>query len=174
MITMYELALFTGGVYKFDEFEEFIDDIGGLIIEMESFKFNRGMYFLSEEMRVLVLIPEKEHDEVQNLVKQIKGAIEPVLMEDTELEKVILIFEIYKIFKINEDMDFESLISSLSEDPDFVQIKNFKIHSPHKQKDFSKKIEELLIMMEEMNIIEKTEKEEDIYHYKIKLKDTKN
>ncbi|WP_225370597.1 methyl-coenzyme M reductase family protein [Methanobrevibacter arboriphilus] len=42
---MYELLLFTGGIYKFNEFKEFIDDLGGLIIEMESFKISRGMYF---------------------------------------------------------------------------------------------------------------------------------
>ncbi|WP_042704343.1 methyl-coenzyme M reductase family protein [Methanobrevibacter arboriphilus] len=54
---MYELLLFTGGIYKFNEFKEFIDDLGGLIIEMESFKVSRGMYFLSEEVKVLILVP---------------------------------------------------------------------------------------------------------------------
>ncbi|MCL2687391.1 MAG: hypothetical protein FWE58_02525 [Methanobrevibacter sp.] len=166
---MYELILFTGGVYKFDEFEEFIDDLGGLIIEMESFKFNRGMYFLSEEMRVLVLIPEKENEELKRFVKRIKGTLDSVQMKDTDLEKVILIFEIYKIFEINETMNFESIIAYLSDSPDFIQLKNFKINNPHKQENFSKNIEKLLIMMEEMKLIKKIEKEKSDY-YKINLK----
>jgi hypothetical protein len=167
---MYDLVLFTGGVYQFDKFEEFIDDIGGLIIEMESFKINRGMYFLSEEMRVLTLIPEIELSEVKNLANDIKGMIEPVEMLDNELEKVILIFEIYKIFKIFESMNFKTILKHLSNDPDFVKVKNFKIQNPHKQKNFTEKIEKLLVMMEDMNLIEKIQNKDLLY--KIALKNS--
>ncbi len=167
---MYELLLFTGGVYKFDEFGEFIDDIGGLIIEMESFKVSRGMYFLSEEIKVLLIVPEKEISEIENYAKNVKGNIESVLMKDEEIEKTILIFEIYKNCKINQGTTKEKLLTHLSSNPDFIQIKEFNISTPHEKEDFSEKISELLTLMEEMNILEKITSESKDDFYKISLK----
>lgn len=166
-VNMYELLLFTGGVYKFDEFKEFIDDIGGLIIEMESFKVSRGMYFLSEEMKVLIIVPEEEKQIIKGFAKKIKGNIEPVLMENKEIEKVILIFEIHRKLQIAESMIINDIINHLSDKPDFINIKDCSLKNMCDKNGFLEKINELLILMEEMNIIEKFEKD-NLIHYQIK------
>ena len=165
---MYELLLFTGGVYKFDEFTELIDDIGGLIIEMESFKVNRGMYFLSEEMRVLIVIPEEEKEIIKSFAKKIKGNIEPILMENKEIEKVILIFEIHKKLQIAEFINIDNIITYLLSNPDFINIKNYSLKGIYDER-ILENIEDVLILMEEMNIIEKIERDSSV-HYKIKSK----
>ncbi len=187
---MYELLLFTGGIYKFNEFKEFIDDLGGLIIEMESFKVSRGMYFLSEEVKVLILVPIGEKKEITQFAKKIKGSIEPVLMEEKECEKVILIFEIYKKLKINELTSIEIIIDHLINNTNFIEIKNLKNELPYekyeknkiersitnfqikkenyKKEEFLEKIIDLLIIMEKMKIIETVEKKESAY-FKIRI-----
>jgi hypothetical protein len=163
---MYELLLFTGGVYKFDEFKEFIEDIGGLIIEMESFKVSRGMYFLSEEMRVLIVVPEEEKEIINTFTRKIKGNLEPILMENKEIEKVILIFEIHKKLQLAESMNTEDILNYLLSNPDFIYIKNYNLKSIDNEK-ILENIEDVLILMEEMNIIKKLEKNSFI-HYQIK------
>jgi len=95
---MYKLLLFTGGIYKFNEFEEFIEDIGGLIIQIDSFKINRGMYFLSEEIKVLIIVPSEEENELKTIAKQIKGNIKTIAMKESEIEKIVLIFEIAHVY----------------------------------------------------------------------------
>ena len=164
-VSMYELLLFTGGVYKFDEFKEFIDDIGGLIIEMESFKVSRGMYFLSEEMRVLIIVPEEEKEIINSFAKKIKGNIDPILMENKEIEKVILIFEIHKKLQITESMNIDDIINYLLSKPDFINIKNHSLENIYDEK-ILENIETVLSLMQEMNIIKKIEKNWKI-HYQI-------
>jgi len=169
-VNMYELLLFTGGVYKFDEFKEFIDDIGGLIIEMESFKVSRGMYFLSEEMKVLIIAPEEEKQIIKDFAKKIKGHIEPIQMKDEEFEKVILIFEIHRKLQIAEFMNIDDIIKHLLDKPDFINIKNCSLKNICDEMDengFLEKTNGLLILMEKMNIIEKFEKDK-LIHYQIK------
>jgi len=168
-VNMYELLLFTGGVYKFDEFKEFIDDIGGLIIEMESFKVSRGMYFLSEEMKVLIIVPKEEKQIIKDFAKKIKGNIEPVLMENKEIEKIILIFEIHRKLQITEFMNIKDIINHLLDKPDFINIKDCSLENMCDENGFLEKINEILILMEEMNIIEKFEKDK-LIHYQIKDK----
>lgn len=172
-VSMYELLLFTGGVYRFDEFKEFIDDVGGLIIEMESFKVNRGMYFLSEEMKVLLIVPEEEKEIIKSFAKEIKGSIEPVLMENKEIEKVVLIFEIYKKLQIDELLNMEEINKHLLNKPDFINLKDCNLEDICNEEGFLEKINELLILMEEMSIIKSFEKNE-LIHYKINKQNNKS
>ncbi|MBZ9571490.1 hypothetical protein KQY27_08010 [Methanobrevibacter sp. TMH8] len=172
-VNMYDLLLFTGGVYKFDEFKEFIDDVGGLIIEMESFKVNRGMYFLSEEMKVLLIVPEEEKEIIKSFAKEIKGSIEPVLMENKEIEKVVLIFEIYKKLQIDELLNMEEINKHLLNKPDFINLKDCNLENICNEEGFLEKINELLILMEEMSIIKSFEKNE-LIHYKINKQNNKS
>ncbi|MEA4957664.1 hypothetical protein SDC9_08626 [bioreactor metagenome] len=164
---MYELLLFTGGVYKFNEFKEFIEDIGGLIIEMESFKISRGIYFLSEEINVLILAPVGEKEEIEFFAKNIKGSIEQVKMEEKESEKVIIIFEIYKKLKINKLSSIDEIVANLIDNNEFIKIKNRKNEITINKEEFLEKITNLLILMEEMEIIKRIEKEKTSY-FKIK------
>jgi len=164
---MYELLHFNGGVYKFDDFKEFIEDIGGLIIEMESFKISRGMYFLSEEMNVLIIVPKEEKENVNSFAVKIKGRIESVLMENKEIEKAIIIFEIYKKLQINDSINIDTITRYLLDKPDFININKYSLENIIDKNDFPEEISELLILMEKMNIIEKFKKD-NLVHYKNK------
>ena len=167
---MYKLLLFTGGVYKFNEFEEFVEDIGGLIVQIESLKISRSMYFLSEEIKVLIIIPSKEENELKTLAKQIKGNIKTIDMKESEIEKIVLIFEIYKNLKTNEYMDLKTIIHYLKNNQDFIKLEEeYKFENICNYDEFKEKIFELLYIMEEMKIIERIRKKE-IYEYKLKTK----
>jgi len=165
---MYKLLLFTGGVYKFNEFKEFIEDIGGLIVQMDSFEINRGMYFLSEEIKVLIIVPSDEENELKAIVKQIKGNIKTIAIKESEIEKIVLIFEIYKNLKTNEFMDLTTIIHCLKNNQDFVKIEGTcKFENICNYNEFKEKILELLFIMEKMKIIVKIEKK-DNYEYKLR------
>jgi Methyl-coenzyme M reductase operon protein C len=73
---MYEFLLFHGGVYKFDELVEFIEDIGGMVLKKDQFDVIRGSSFLSEQINVLLMVPHEEIDKVLLKANEIKGRIE--------------------------------------------------------------------------------------------------
>jgi hypothetical protein len=72
---MYHVTIYTGGIYKFDEFIEFIEDLGGIVLKRDKFQISRGDYFLSEEVHALTVIPEKEQQNVILMAKKLKGNI---------------------------------------------------------------------------------------------------
>ena len=94
---MYEILLFGGGVYKFDELVEFIEDIGGIVLNKEQLDISRGNYFLSEEIRVLLIVPKKEVESVKLIVKEIKGEIEDLNLTDDQSNAFLSYFPIYSI-----------------------------------------------------------------------------
>lgn len=193
---MYKLLLFSGGIYKFSEFEEFIEDIGGFIVKIDSFKISRGMYFLAEEIKVLLVAPSVEIEELMIFAKNIKGSIEKIDVEDIEKEKIILLFEIYKNLKINETLSFlNDIVNILKNKTDFISLDGFEIDKTffnnemeycrnfsNNQKENNENNEEfieytnineiiyeLLDILEKMKIIEKIIKETS-FEYKISLK----
>lgn len=167
MFSMYKLLLFTGGVYKFNEFKEFIEDIGGLIVQMNSLEISRGMYFLSEEIKVLIIVPSEEEMELKAIAKEIKGNVKTIKIKESEIEKIVLIFEIYKNMKTNESMDLKTIIHYLKNNQEFIKLEEeCKFENICNYEEFLEKIVELLFIMEEMKIIEKIEKEEN-YEYKL-------
>jgi len=64
---MYSIIVFSGGYYRFDEFREYIEDIGGLVIRRDSLTIRRGIFFLRNELRALCVVPE---DEVENVARE--------------------------------------------------------------------------------------------------------
>ncbi|ADP77635.1 Protein of unknown function UCP019164 [Methanothermus fervidus DSM 2088] len=112
---MYELVLFTGGVYKYDEFEEFIEDIGGLILRQDKFEVHRGIYFLREEIKALTLVPECEIDKVKKFAKNLKGEIETIDVEDEVKEKSLWCLAVYDILSKSGDwMDKKEIKNKIS------------------------------------------------------------
>lgn len=86
---MFEILHFRGGVYKFDVLAEFVEDVGGMILNEDRFEIIRGDYFLSNEIHVLLLVPEKELDNVKSLISEIKGITDNV-KSTKDLEKLLL------------------------------------------------------------------------------------
>lgn len=80
---MYSIIVFSGGYYRFDEFREYIEDIGGLVIRRDSLTIRRGIFFLRNELRALCVVPEDEVENVTREASRIKGEIEiPVVVAD--------------------------------------------------------------------------------------------
>ncbi len=57
---MYEIIHFRGGLYKFDELSEYVEDVGGLVFNRDHFEIIRGTSYLSTEVHVILMIPKNE------------------------------------------------------------------------------------------------------------------
>ena len=86
---MYEIFYFRGGVYKFDELVEYIEDVGGMVLRKDCFELIRGDSYLSTEVHVLIIVPEEEVENINSLIEEIKGVSDEV--KATEEQKKILV-----------------------------------------------------------------------------------
>lgn len=86
---MYEIFYFRGGLYKFDELVEYIEDVGGMVLRKDCFELIRGEYFLANEVHVLLVVPEEEVENTKTLIGEIKGTAHDA--EITEEQKKILL-----------------------------------------------------------------------------------
>ncbi len=87
---MYEIVLFTGGPYKFEEFQEYVEDVGGLVLKKDRFDIIRGEYFLCEEIRALTVLPGEEKKQAKKLAKEIKGNLEELDVDEDDQRKILL------------------------------------------------------------------------------------
>ncbi|BDH79273.1 hypothetical protein MTTB_06520 [Methanothermobacter tenebrarum] len=89
-IGMYKIILFSGGPYRFEEFEEYVEDIGGLVLKKDRFNVSRGEYFLAEEVKALTIIPEEEEEQLKTLVTGIKGFIQELSFDEDQERRILL------------------------------------------------------------------------------------
>ncbi|MGC9516271.1 MAG: methyl-coenzyme M reductase family protein [Methanomicrobiales archaeon] len=94
---MYEIVIFKGGVYKFDEFKELVEDLGGLVLKKDHLEISRGIYFLSEEITVPLILPVNEIVNVSKLAHEIKGMIFETDIESEKKAELISYLTIYDI-----------------------------------------------------------------------------
>ncbi|MDI9624514.1 MAG: methyl-coenzyme M reductase family protein [Methanothermobacter sp.] len=87
---MYKIVLFSGGPYRFEEFEEYVEDIGGLVLKKDRFNVSRGEYFLAEEIKALTIIPEEEEEQLKTIVNRIKGFIQELPFDENKKRKILL------------------------------------------------------------------------------------
>ncbi len=86
---MYEVFFFRGGVYKFNELVEYIEDVGGMVLNKDCFEIIRGDSYLAKEVHVLLVVPENETENTKSLIDEIKGMVDEVKVTD-EQKKVLL------------------------------------------------------------------------------------
>jgi hypothetical protein len=111
---MYEILLFSGGVYRFDELAEFVEDIGGLVLKKDIFEISRGEYFLAEEIHVLLIVPQKESGTLRSLSDDIKGEIEDLNIQDDQKYALLSSLSIYDVLcKAGSWINAEKLKSSI-------------------------------------------------------------
>lgn len=92
---MYMVVVFRGGPHRFHEFEEFVNDAGGLVIRKDVFSVNRGSYFLRNELRVLCVVPEAEEEKLKRTARRIKGEVERVSPGPETSEILMACLEVY-------------------------------------------------------------------------------
>lgn len=92
---MYTILGFSGGVYRFEEVEELVDDVGGLLLKRDEFNITRGAYFISQEIHVIVVIPEETRKDLEALVRDVKGDIEVLEVEEKYESAIISLIPVY-------------------------------------------------------------------------------
>ena len=92
---MYKLLHFRGGLYKFDELVEFIEDAGGMVINKDHFEIIRGDSYLSQEVHVLLIVPEDEVENTKSLISEIKGMFEEIEPTKDQNKLFLSYFSIY-------------------------------------------------------------------------------
>ena len=113
---MYMVVVFRGGPHRFHEFEEFVDDAGGLVIRKDVFSVNRGSYFLRNELRVLCVVPEAEEEKLKRTARRIKGEVERVIPGPETSEILMACLEVYDTLASTEswiegeDLPFEGKV----------------------------------------------------------------
>ncbi|MEN6574447.1 methyl-coenzyme M reductase family protein [Methanobacterium aggregans] len=110
---MYKILLFSGGAYKFKELVEFVEDIGGIVFREERLQISRGTYFLREEVRVMIALPENELENLGAVVKELKGHLQDLELEH-ELTAIINFYiSIYNILSIEGWSTAESIETNM-------------------------------------------------------------
>lgn len=92
---MYEIYLFSGGVYKFDELKETVEDIGGLVLRKDHFHISRGASYLAEEIQVMLVLPEQDRKIIKSFSQEIKGSLDQLEMEDLKRINILTYLSIY-------------------------------------------------------------------------------
>ena len=100
---MYAIVLFCGGVYRFDELVEFIEDVGGIILREDHLHISRGDYFLAEEVRVILILPKNEIKSLKSVAKDIKGTIEDINIKHNQKRVLHSYIQVYNILCIIGD-----------------------------------------------------------------------
>ncbi len=94
---MYEIILFSGGVYKYDELVEIVEDLGGLILRKDNFHISRGESYLSEEIEVMLIILEEDKPTIESVSKDIEGTIDKLNLEQSERNNILTYLSIYNV-----------------------------------------------------------------------------
>ncbi len=94
---MYKILGYSSGVYRFDEMVEFVEDSGGIVLSRDEFHISRGAYFISQEVHVIIVIPEEALDDLKIFAKELKGDIEELEIEEEQRIAVISVIPIYDI-----------------------------------------------------------------------------
>lgn len=92
---MYEIIHFRGGIYKFDELVEFVEDTGGMVLKKDCFEIIRGDSYLSKEVHVLLVVPDDELDSTKSLISDIKGMVDDIDTTDDQYNLFLSYLSIY-------------------------------------------------------------------------------
>jgi len=63
---VYILLGYSSGVYRFNEMVEFVEDDGGIVLTRDEFHISRGSYFISQEVHVILVIPQESLNDVKD------------------------------------------------------------------------------------------------------------
>ena len=92
---MYEIFLFHGGVYRFDELKEAVEDMGGMVLKENLFHISRGTSYLADEVQVMLIIPLDDAKIIKTLSNEIKGHLEKFDTEDLKKKDIYMILKGY-------------------------------------------------------------------------------
>lgn len=85
---MYEIFFYSGGIYRFNELKEAVEDIGGLILKKNVFHISRGSSFLAQEVEIMLIMPEEEENAIRSFARELKGDLEKLDVEALKKNEV--------------------------------------------------------------------------------------
>jgi methyl coenzyme M reductase subunit C-like uncharacterized protein (methanogenesis marker protein 7) len=94
---MYKILGYSGGVYRFDEVLETVEDAGGIVLNRDEFHISRGEYFISQEVHVIIVIPEEGVEDLKSIATELKGDIEDLNVDREQKIAVMSIIPVYNL-----------------------------------------------------------------------------
>jgi hypothetical protein len=167
MVVMYEVLHFRGGMYRFDELSEFVEDVGGLVLLRDHFEIIRGDSYLSTEVHVLLMVPEEELKDLKSIIVEIKGMSEDVEITDEQKIHLLSYLSIYDALNKNKEWTLKEDLKSLMVCPCYAMLcKN----SGDDECLLNQKLDEILEEMCSNEIIESSIHDGKVF-YRLKKKD---
>ena len=165
---MYEIFYFRGGVYKFDELVEYIEDVGGMVLRKDCFELIRGDSYLSTEVHVLIVVPEEEVKNTKSLIEEIKGISDKVEATDEQKKSLLAYLSIYDSLNRNDTWAEEERIKDTIACPCYALLCN-QLEDEECQLD--SKLEQILTEMCANGIIEHNISDDGKSKYRLKKVD---
>ncbi|MGB9937157.1 MAG: methyl-coenzyme M reductase family protein [Methanobacterium sp.] len=162
---MYRVLHFRGGVYKFDELAEFVEDVGGLVLSEDHFEIIRGDSYLSTEIHVLLMVPENELKPLKSIISEIKGMYEHLNPTEEQRVNLLLYLSIYDVLDKNKWIKKEDVIELIKCPCYALLCKGNKDTNCI----LDNKFEEILEEMNTNQVIESKSDDKDIF-YRLKKK----
>lgn len=94
---VYMLLGYSSGFYRFNEMVEFVEDAGGIVLTRDEFHISRGSYFISQEVHVILVIPQEVLKDLKVFAKELHGDIEYLKVEKEQQINVISIIPVYNL-----------------------------------------------------------------------------
>lgn len=162
---MYKILHFRGGLYKFDELVEFVEDTGGMVLNEDRFEIIRGDSYLSQEIHVLLIVPEDEKDNVKSLISEIKGMVEEIKPTGDQNNLFLSYFSIFDALNRIGNWANESILKEAINCPCYAELCTY---FGEDECQLDKLLEEILAEMNRGNIIEHRESKNGKSEYRIK------
>ncbi len=158
---VYMLLGYSSGFYRFNEMVEFVEDAGGIVLTRDEFHISRGSYFISQEVHVILVIPQEVLKDLKVFAKELQGDIEYLKVEKEQQINVISIIPVYNLLSHEGSwMDIKTM-KNIIECPCITEIcKEF-------EGTCLVDLEKTLDAMKRMDIIE-TRDSSGIMEYKLK------
>lgn len=151
---MYKILHFRGGLYKFDELVEFVEDTGGMVLNEDRFEIIRGDSYLSQEVHVLLIVPEDEKDNLKSLISEIKGMVEEIEPTGDQNNLFLSYFSIFDALNRIGNWANESTLKEAINCPCYAELCTY---FEEDECQLDKLLEEILAEMYRSNIIEHRE-----------------
>lgn len=165
---MYKILHFRGGLYKFDELVEFVEDTGGMVLNEDRLEIIRGDSYLSQEVHVLLIIPDEEKDNVKSLISEIKGMVEEIKPTVDQNNLFLSYFSIYDVLNRIGNWANKSTLKEAINCPCYAELCTYFGEEECQLDDL---LEEILVGMCLSNIIEHRESKNGKSEYRIKKED---
>ena len=140
---------------------EFVEDTGGIVLTRDEFHISRGAYFISQEVHVILIIPQESLNDVEIFAKELQGDIEHLEVDKEQKINVLSIIPIYNLLSHeNSWMDIRK-IEDIIDCPCITEVcKEF-------EETCLVDLEKTLDAMKRMEII-KTRDSSGVMEYKLK------